>query len=84
MRKTIYHYDETGRLRGQSVADESPLEKGVFMVPAYATFDAPPAHNPATEQAMYTPAYWPTGIEKESGGVWRVQAIEQTSTGEGA
>lgn len=40
----IYHYDPgTGLLVGSGVADPSPREPGVWLVPAYATAVAPPA-----------------------------------------
>jgi hypothetical protein len=39
----VYNYHpETNVLIGSSAADESPLEKGVFLVPAHATEIAPP------------------------------------------
>ena len=39
----IYHYiADTGILYAKGVADESPLEPGVFLIPAYATTVTPP------------------------------------------
>lgn len=40
----VYFYDrETGELCGAQPARESPLEPGVFLVPAFATLTPPPA-----------------------------------------
>lgn len=38
----IYHYNECGYFCGQDIADESPLEPGVYLIPAYATDQEPP------------------------------------------
>jgi hypothetical protein len=39
----IYHYiADTGIYHTEGLADESPLEPGVFLVPAYATTFKPP------------------------------------------
>ena len=39
----IFHYDwQTGALLGEGLADESPLEPGVWLIPAQATDVVPP------------------------------------------
>ena len=40
----IYNYDENLFYIGESLADESPLEKGIFLIPAYATTIKPPKY----------------------------------------
>ena len=40
--KIIYHYNQYGYYCGQDLADESPLEPGVFLIPAMATDKEPP------------------------------------------
>lgn len=63
----IFHFHpETGALVGTGVADESPLEPGVFLLPANATFTPPPAVPPG-QRAIFDPAF----------GVWELEAIPQ-------
>lgn len=43
MDKTIYNYHPTSKVYvGSTLADESPLEPGVFLIPAHATETPPP------------------------------------------
>lgn len=43
--KTVYQYDLAGLYAGQTDADESPLEPGVFLIPARCVEVAPPEPN---------------------------------------
>ena len=42
MSKTAYQYDPAGLYQGDTVADESPLEPGVYLLPARCTLVEPP------------------------------------------
>jgi hypothetical protein len=54
----IHHYHpETGGFLGSSEADESPLEPGVFLVPAFATLTPPPFFN-SDQQAVWRNEAW--------------------------
>ena len=60
----VYHYDSaTGVLTGSGVAFPDPLTPNAFLLPAYATFVAPPVFNAETQQAVF------------ANGVWAVQNI---------
>lgn len=78
--KTIYNYNpETGVLIGTDVADPSPLEPGVFLIPAHATTEAPPPCGDGQRQAFRNggwviedipqpePAHVPTSDEIKAG-----------------
>lgn len=55
--KRVWSYDpNTGVLIGPEVADESPLEAGVYHVPANCTAVAPPSPIPAGHVAKFNPA----------------------------
>lgn len=44
--KTAYQYDRAGMLTGTTEADESPLEPGVYLLPANCTLVKPPEEWP--------------------------------------
>lgn len=55
--KTIYHYTESGLYCGQDIADESPLEPGVYLIPALATDIEPPTVTTG-KQAVFKNGTW--------------------------
>lgn len=61
--KTVYQCDEQGWYLHETIADESPLEPGVFHIPR-GCVEAPP---PAVVEAGHRPRW--------VGGKWRVQAV---------
>lgn len=58
MPKTIYNYDpNSGAFTTEAAADPSPLEQGVFLIPAFATDVAPPTTG-ANQVAFYSGGGW--------------------------
>ena len=55
--RTVYQTDRDGVYVGETVAFESPLEKGVFMIPAGCVETAPPATTEQT-RARWTAKGW--------------------------
>lgn len=53
----IYNYDHGGFYISSGVADESPLEPGIFLIPGMATAIRPPAVNDG-ELARWTGEKW--------------------------
>lgn len=60
--KTVYQYDIAGMYVGPTEADESPLEPGVFLIPARCVEVSPPE---------YSGDQWP----RWNGATWKLVAI---------
>jgi hypothetical protein len=56
--KTVYQTDRAGMYQGAINADESPLEPGVFLVPALAVDLAPPETWPDAMWPRWNGAAW--------------------------
>ena len=56
--KTAYQFDTAGLYVGETVADESPLEPGVYLLPARCTLIAPPADVPDDKWPRWTGKAW--------------------------
>lgn len=53
-----YQYDRAGLYQGETEADESPLEPGVYLLPARCTFVAPPAEVPEGRWPRFNGHAW--------------------------
>jgi len=53
-----YQFDTAGLLVGTTEADESPLEPGVYLLPARCTLVAPPAEVPEDRWPRFNGADW--------------------------
>ena len=53
-----YQYNTAGFFEGQTVADESPLEPGVYLMPARTTLTAPPAEIPDGQWPRWNGSAW--------------------------
>jgi hypothetical protein len=86
MNKPIYHYNPiSGTFLGSDMARESPLELGVFLVPANATTNEPPRCS-ASERPVYRDGAWtvepipqplpePSPIEPDPANVIRAERV---------
>lgn len=54
---TYNYHPQTGELLGQAVADESPMEPGIYLLPAHATFIPAPSVSEG-EVATWTGSGW--------------------------
>lgn len=55
---TVYQFDHAGMYAGETDAYESPLEPGVWLMPAGAVDVAPPAEWPAGQHPRWTGSAW--------------------------
>lgn len=53
-----YQYDSAGHYVGETVADESPLEPGKYLLPARCTLTPPPADVPADKTPRWNGTAW--------------------------
>ncbi|WP_287496923.1 hypothetical protein [Pandoraea sp. CB10b_02] len=75
MNKTIYNYHpQTGEFINEMPADESPLEPGVILLPAFATTAKPPK-TAAREVAVFAGGQWQAKAD------WRGVALFNTTDG---
>lgn len=56
--KTVYQTDNSGLYVGATQADESPLEPGVWLMPAKTVEAAPPADWPADKWPRHNGSGW--------------------------
>lgn len=56
--KTVFQFDIAGLFTGSTLADESPLEPGVFLMPARTTEVPPPNEWPADAWPRWNGRAW--------------------------
>lgn len=56
--KTVYQYDKSGYFVGETTADESPLEQGVWHMPARTTEENPPVEWPGDKWPRFDGVRW--------------------------
>lgn len=92
MSNTIYNiHPETGEFLTTAIADASPLEPGVYLVPAFATDIAPPVLG-VKQAAVFVGGAWQVKADWRAvplystadGSVVTIDAIGQTPAGAGA
>ena len=58
MSQPAYQFDLAGLYLGETLADESPREPGVYLVPAGCTLTPPPAEVPAGQWPRWNGKAW--------------------------
>lgn len=54
----VYQYNQAGMYQSETEADESPLEPGVYLLPARTTLVAPPAEVPEGRWPRWNGVAW--------------------------
>ena len=65
--KTVYQYDIAGMFTGETDADESPLEPGIYLIPARCAEVAPP---------VFSGDQWP----RWNGAAWQLVTVQKAET----
>ncbi len=74
--KTVYNYDsDTGEYLGLETAYESPMEPGVYLMPAHSTETAPPEAD-AGHLPVFADGVWSL-IEDHRGEIWYDTATQE-------
>ena len=74
--KTVYNYNpDTGEYLGPETAHESPMEPGVYLMPAHSTEVEPPETG-EHQAAVYSDGAW-TLVEDHRGEVWYDTATQE-------
>ena len=74
--KTVYNYNpDTGEYLGLETAHESPMEPGVYLLPAHST-EAEPPEAGEHQAAVYRNGAW-TLVEDHRGEVWYDTATQE-------
>jgi hypothetical protein len=68
--KVYQFHPVSGDYMGESIADESPLESGVFLIPAHSTTEEPPVYDKETQVCKRE------GTQEN--GVWAIYSIEES------
>lgn len=64
--KVAYQFDAAGLYQGETVADASPLEPGVFLLPARCTFAPPPKNVPGDRWPRWNGVAWVLARRREA------------------
>ena len=81
--RTVYEYDEAGLYVGETIAEPSPREKDVWLIPANATELEPPVTG-EHECAVFRNSRWSVRYDYRGTTYWLPDGTEHTITETGA